>query len=395
MARAAIWAIPALWALSCGNSAESSSPASGAGANAGGKAGAASAGSAGKAGSAGSGTGGSSSGGAPAGGSAGTSAGPRATDSLRYACREYLRAACERREACTGADPAGCLTTLDSCPDYLFSPGTTRTRESVLSCADAYRAQACDEVIANKPPACATVGTLPPGSDCLFNSQCAGDCDGFGNCGQCIERAPEDGACSVSIACQPWQACDGVTCLDSPNFTQPERLPGAACEYSCITGYVCARATASAEATCLPNPALAAPCYYEAYDDGDANHGACALDSYCKADFTCAPLPGQGEACADVEPTRARCRFDVCVNGVCPVVDNPGATCSTSSAVDCKGETRCRCPTAEACAQGSCVYVREEAESCTGTHDLCAYGTTCTQGVCVATDALTRFAMCQ
>lgn len=334
-------------------------------------------------------------GGAGAAGTGGAGGGPVATGSLRYACREYIRAACERREECTGQSLEGCLTVMDRCPDYLFSEGSSRTRESVLACAEVYRTQPCEEVTANRPPACATAGTLAPGSTCLFNSQCAGECNGQGSCGQCVSRAPEDGACGLDTGCQPWQYCDGSLCVDNGTTVEGDRLPGAACTLGCITGYVCARSSAAGESSCLPEPAAGQPCYYEAYDDGFGGNGQCGRYFYCDASFTCQPLPGQGEPCAPDLGGEPRCRAGACESGTCAVLDTPGVACSTSSSTACGGDTRCQCPTDEACAEGTCVYVREEAEGCTGQHDRCASGTVCSQGACVATDQLTAAVMCQ
>jgi hypothetical protein len=215
-----LWLVLVL-ALGCGSS-EKNRPDSGAGSHSSGNAGSGGGSNAGAGGSsdggtnAGASSGGSSAGTASSGGSsAGTSSAPPPTDSLRYACREYVRAACERREACTGVPLAGCLSFQSACPDYLFSEGSSRTRESVLACAPVLRAQPCDEVVAGIPPACATDGTLPPGSGCAFTSQCAGECLApAGNCGKCAPRAALGGACGDEAGCQPTQTCDGTQCVD-------------------------------------------------------------------------------------------------------------------------------------------------------------------------------------
>ena len=39
-----------------------------------------------------------------------------------------------------------CDQYLKLCPDYLFSPGSTRTIQSALDCANARRTQNCDEL---------------------------------------------------------------------------------------------------------------------------------------------------------------------------------------------------------------------------------------------------------
>jgi hypothetical protein len=287
---------------------------------------------------------------------------------------------------------------MRSCPDFLFSEGSTRTRESVLACAEVYRTQPCDEAIANIPPACATDGTLVPGSPCAFRSQCAGSCftGDTAGCGECVANAELDGACGDDMGCPSSQVCEGFQCVDDPNTVDETGLPGAACLGYCITGYVCAKATPGGPNTCLPEPAFGAPCHYDGVDDG-VDAGQCAIyTAYCDADFTCRPRPAQGEPCAPEIAGHLRCRYDICVNGTCPIIDNPGATCDASfGGTECEGLTTCRCPGEEiGCTQGTCVYEREEAEACAGPNDRCAVGTVCTDGVCLATDELTIAPQC-
>src|SRR5258708_1823076 len=77
----------------------------------------------------------------------------------RKACRDYLAAVCARFEVCLGPTHRGCLAKQDQCPDYLFSPGSTRTIESVEACLPAIAALSCDDLNTANFPACSTPGT--------------------------------------------------------------------------------------------------------------------------------------------------------------------------------------------------------------------------------------------
>ncbi|HEU5075839.1 MAG TPA: hypothetical protein VFU02_16715, partial [Polyangiaceae bacterium] len=97
-----------------------------------------------------------------------------------------------------------------SCPDLLFAPGSTRTVDGAFTCADEWRALACDLTT----PECATSGTLADGEACVSGIQCASRrCSGnAASCGSCVPSADRGEACDDTIGpqCAPGLQCHGT-----------------------------------------------------------------------------------------------------------------------------------------------------------------------------------------
>jgi hypothetical protein len=345
-----------------------------------------------QAGSGGTGSGGLSAGGTDVGGA--PAAGAPATESLRFACREYVQAICERFDACGSTDFDTCMIGQRSCPDRLFSEGSSFTREAALSCAEEWRALPCDQVIADVPPSCAEIpGTFSDGATCSYSTQCAsGACSD--SCGSCLPVVEADSACAPNVACPRGQACVNDTCTDAPRDYDPDKLPGAVCSGFCVSGYLCARTAPEAEPSCLPIPAPGEPCLYKQVEEVDSTPGACGVDAYCAADFSCVADPGSGDPCAPAGLGIPRCPADhECVGEICQSEANPGTSCEVGGS-SCLADTSCLCADA-GCSSRKCLFPVEEGLPCDSADQGCVDETVCQDGKCVATDALTDFAACE
>jgi hypothetical protein len=288
--------------------------------------------------------------------------GSSSLSSKRYACREYLTAACERRAECagrTGLD--ACLDLLALCPDYLFSDGSTRTVQGTLDCAQAWRTLSCENVETGIAPACSTPGTRQPGEACRFSSQCESlACSGTdAACGVCLRLAAAGESCDgVEVGCSLGQRCNGTCEIVewTPHEIVPPKAAGEECQYGdvCVDGYMCLNDPMTeylaSVSRCQIPPGPGSPCAYNV-----VGGIACASDSYCSIS-TCQRRPAPGETCG----------INSSVSTVCELGD------------ECD-ENRV------------CIGILEEGEPCGAPSTRCAAGTECSGGRCVATDELTIF----
>jgi hypothetical protein len=271
------------------------------------------------------------------------------------------------------------------CPDALFAPGSTRTIEDALQCAEAWPTLSCSQFDRDVSPACARPGTLAGEQPCLFSPQCeSGSCTAFGEaCGVCYAVAREGEACGTT-KCEHGTFCDsanGYVCAVLPpedDVPATAFIPelGQPCDPSIGCGGEtrgqCARDPTHGDYTCQPWPMLGESCS----SPRQCQYG----DSYCADDMTCKALPGDGQACAGG-------RDHVC---------GPDQTCDTAAVV-CRDLPRagelcenvcatgllCRCDEG-GCAQRHCWRLRTAGEPCSDPADFCLpLATRCEAGVCV------------
>jgi hypothetical protein len=329
-----------------------------------------------------SGSGGSSGTGASSGsgGTIGSDASPRA------ACRHYLETACRRIAECDGTTVlSSCLGAMDRCPDYSFSPGSTRTVASLIACAEQWTTFDCTQATNGGSPPCATPGTRQTGETCAFASQCqsqrCGTIAGVSSCGTCKAPVPDGSPCSELSDCALGHVCSAGVC-GTPAPRPPRPPPaaaGAPCTGRCVEGYACGP-DAVAEPRCVPLPGPGSPCIQE----------RCREGAYCSfATRQCLTEPGVGEPCgqgtsgAVVCVRGARCGADASNNPVCLARTPIGSVC----------EYKGYCVEgAECLGNGSvCLRIREEGETCSDANDHCTEGTACTNGRCVASGNLGLF----
>ncbi|HEY3500799.1 MAG TPA: hypothetical protein VGK73_39175 [Polyangiaceae bacterium] len=327
------------------------------------------------------------------GGSAGASAGSSGAAGVggreAEACLAYASAVCRRRATCDGGvndEPYPCS---QSCPDVVFSEGSTRTIENLTECAAAYETFSCEEIAAGRVPPCVTPGTKQVGEPCRFASQCESlACrwtdEDDGGCGTCVRPIEENGDCSgENTQCRhEQQACIAGICQPFEYYSKAE---GEACSFAeeCV-GNACI------DGVCAGYADLGEPCVKY-----------CSGDLYCAdPDRICRPLPGLNEPCArDIYYNFPRCSSGLACtatsddgSGTCvePVLLSPGASCATSAG-RCPEGTTCGC-TDRDCSDAICGVARLLGEPCGDGTNVFDRALDCAGGVCVAPDLRGEFA---
>lgn len=327
---------------------------------------------------------------AGAGGSPATDADAGATAALdpTLACIEYMRGLCERSARCDGIPSTiePCMSNARFCPDVMFAPGSTRTVEGTLACADEWRELPCDAVPSH--PTCATPGTRAAGEPCIASMQCAShSCSTYGDtCGVCSQIAGEAEACDLAagIDCDEGLYCseDPQVCVALPPASRASTLAlGEECDPRLSECYPndCRRDTSDVY-RCTPYPTLGQDCTVPL---------TCAFgDSYCDISGVCLAFPAVGAACG-VDGFTGDGRWcgadgycdDTAEPRVCRALAAPGEACVTG----CVSGYRCECDTAE-CLERHCSRQRYPGESCDEPGDRCLVGR-CEAGTCQAYEA--------
>lgn len=243
--------------------------------------------------------------------------------------------------------------------------------ESMRSCLDAMAASGCDALGTGRPDACerALEGTVEDGSPCGVDEECVGDafCDRSGAVcpGTCAARREEGSVCREDRHCQAGLVCFDVgecvrpggagepcspRCAPGLECVGPDRESGTcrtvsevataregeACDPLLETGTLCEEGLSCVLVSlagdggweCRPRVGSGAPCQW-------ASPSQCPSGEYCAGtnlsadvlDGTCAPLPREGEACAD-DGAPSCAPGHACVTGsVCRLVQRNGGGC--------------------------------------------------------------------
>src|SRR5262249_31869351 len=164
-------------------------------------------------------------------------------------CRDYIVAYCTKSDACRGRNtPSNCTDTAELCPEYFFLPGSTRTIDNMLQCAEAWRSMTCEEFLAGVHPACQTPGTIKAGAPCVTAPQCETLlCLGptATSCGRCASFYPPGAPCGPNdpqFVCPLDQVCDPTTKKCATPKVTPVGGAGAPCGKggpACQVGLVC------------------------------------------------------------------------------------------------------------------------------------------------------------
>lgn len=304
------------------------------------------------------------------------------------ACVIYAAAFCRRSIECEGSDVSD--TTVyqcaANCPDVMFAPGSTRTVESLLACADEVTALSCEDHQAANYPACVSAGTKAIGEPCVYNSQCASLlCKVADACGVCVrpvgageDCSGTDVGCGANLLCRNG-VCDllassdihdwGEPCAD---FTECDQLNGHCNQQTGV---------------CEQYPGEGESC--EALN-------ACQAAFYCKGpDKLCTVLPKLGEPCGD----DVRSSWPACASGlactVWEVSDGVSGTCVEPYDVEagdscypraarCVSST-CRCDDT-ACGDRHCIAPLLLGDTCVpeDAMETCVAPLECVGGVCTA-----------
>jgi hypothetical protein len=332
------------------------------------------------------------------------------------ACREYVRAFCQRQAECGGFRPPAeaCLAQGNLCPDLFFSPGSTRTIESMLTCATAFATRSCEDQQRGIYPPCATPGTLPTGAACMFHSQCASaECSLHARgCGTCLASAEAGAACQTGVSvCPQGYACTSGTCTETAStWTEPTEVvdysvtlsAGTACSpvrsSPCAAGLSCIDdPNDSGDAgTCQIPPGIGQSC---GFLPSGVLRGLCAQGAYCDSSLTCRAGPGNGQACVEDSRGVMMCGAGLyCISGTCQPLSPQGGACAFTSGSraimqpgNCDDGLVCGCTDAT-CSSGSCVTLRSPGQSCGEANTRCELGSECRAAECVFTDQVTLFA---
>ena len=297
------------------------------------------------------------------------------------ACIEYMRGQCERVTRCNnpGESAEPCVANYARhCPDTMYAPGSTRTPEQVLACADDWRELACDAELGR--PQCATPGTRAAGEPCIASIQCASlICTSYGNsCGICAQVVRVDEACdeAAGVYCPDYHYCSEGACVPLESPRAPLQL-GAECDPNTTAcGRNDCRVDTQGVYGCQPYPTLGQSC---------SETLTCAYgDSYCDINQICTAFPAVGESCGvdgfSGEPRW--CGHDASCVGtdpearICATLPGPGDVCTWL----CAADRFCACDGA-ACESRHCVRWRYPGESCAEPGDECVAGA-CDGGSC-------------
>jgi hypothetical protein len=316
------------------------------------------AGGAGGAGGGSSGAGGSSNGGAGVGGSAGTgggagSAGAAGGGLLDSYCEDYGQALCASHSKCNLKDFKQRYASFDACAargkevclKAAALPGSGMNINQLYACILESSGASCSQLARREgTPSCSGKGTLPTGTGCRHDWQCAtGRCtfQPGGSCGVCIVPRSENGPCVEDPDCKPGLGCVQGQCL---TYSQKEELclPPLPCEpgLSCV-GF-------STLKTCTAQPALGQAC--DPDEISAASTCAPQAVAYCNAGTKqCAAhvLLKPGASCSVSPGAVGICEGSRCVGGVCTPYKADGAPCGTSA--------ECQAPAT--CAGGTCIQI--------------------------------------
>lgn len=232
------------------------------------------------------------------------------------------------------------------------------------------------------------VGLQWVGEPCRNRLECATEfCDQPATCteGVCAPKpCSSDGECQAGEACRAGQCrtlktgdrCSAVKQCPADHACI-ERCPGSTCgELRCTPevarGESCGAARCRDGLYCDPASQRCEP--YQAVGE-DCTSRQCGEGLRCDpATQRCAEPPTDGEACADSRAYRCA-RGHSCIAGVCRAWGAAGAACGNADTPICAARLRCENQT--------CRRVVFENDAC-GVDTVCAPGTACRAGRCVA-----------
>ncbi len=279
------------------------------------------------------------------------------------ACAAYATKYCDRLQTCTPGllalsgftSLADCASFfMPACADALAAPHTGATSALLRQCGDGVAAMSCTDFVQGMTVAACLPkgGTIPTGGACNNDWHCAsGRCwaPSVESCGTCATVASAGQPCQVDASLGPVCPADlkcALTPASGPKPVCAKPVPiGAACAETqlCPLNAVCDPATH----LCAQLPALGQPCdpARDAYScDPTKSAAICGDSSVCVA----VAAAKDGQPCANVNGTETRC------NGACTLGDAGSGICHTFL------------PRGHAC----------------GTNNLCAFDTTCINGIC-------------
>ena len=301
-------------------------------------------------------------GGAP---DAGPSAAETHATSLAQACAAFARAECTQVSACTPfnltltyGDEATCeQRAVLACMPAVGAAGSTLSATQVEQCAQAVKAESCEQFLDNnQPSACTYTGSLALGATCGTDSQCVtGYCRlGLpGACGTCATRAQAgqgwtDGgrpSCLSDADCVATLVCAMGVCVGPAPA-------GAACSLQ----QPCQRTLGCIAGKCAPPVPVGGACTTPT--DCDGAHGA-ACNTNTRTCVAIATVT-TGQVCGIVNGGLTDCiggatcgNVSATLQGTChqPAADNApcGPDIGCMAPAVCAPNARCTLPSPAAC----------------------------------------------
>lgn len=289
------------------------------------------------------------------------------------ACATYASSFCNAYQKCapyyvasTYVDVQGCSAKQKAlCLAASSANGSGATPAKLRACAAARDAITCEDLLSNHPPPdCLVPGSLPAGSSCGSDWQCAGP-HGYCHldsplCGTCAVQSAAGGSCVQDLDCQPGLRCGNPAGATGTWTCVAPASAGATCDstHPCLGTLTCLGGQ------CATPLDVGVPCNFQ------------NRDSY---DWECDILAGRG-----------RGRFCSPSSGMCiqAELSGPGQPCNTSG-IDCVQVRVCTYadPTQST---GTCQAPISDGAPCDpATKAVCAPPSQCVGGVCKFPDPTT------
>jgi hypothetical protein len=287
----------------------------------------------------------------------GSNSGNGGTAAVSGACGNLISAYCNKINDCSPStitdefgDLATCVSrTSLSCAGFDQLPGTSWTSDKIEGCTAVISTSSCQDLSAGiSSDACKSgPGSLPNGSACGDNAQCAG--------GRCNKNTASDGGFSTQTSfCGKCETTTPSTCGDAGACVSPQRCSydsvarasrcvtpvgeGAACD----TGIPCNTGLTCKNAVCVKRMGKDAPC--ETSSDCDSTLGLSCIEKTCQPPTHVGP----GQACASPSPrcsAGSDCIYSFSSDGgstsVCVTRAADNAACDESKGPRCTSPARC------------------------------------------------------
>jgi hypothetical protein len=268
---------------------------------------------------------------------------------------DHAAALCAKLDQCAPFFLAAAYGDVPRCTDRLTkvcteqagANGSGMTYDAIIACEATLTNATCADVFSNNIPGCSFRGTLPDGSRCGDNSQCAGGFCATGGelCGVCASKKGAGEACA-SGANEECQA--GLVCSSGQICAAPV-LAGAVCDdktQPCLIGSFCTTAN-----TCASTVAAGKDCpgAFINFTDGTVCLGKTGQAGQIGTAATgepCGLAPGEGlpaTLCAPGSVTACLSTgaslLGVPIQGICKALRDDTFTCLASS--DCQAGAQC------------------------------------------------------
>jgi hypothetical protein len=297
--------------------------------------------------------------GSPTNGTPDTRPAPQPCDHAAALCTKLDQCAPFYLKAVFG-DVVGCTDRLTkTCTAQSQSNGSGMTEAAILACEAALSTATCNDVFANKVPACTFHGTFADSATCGDNTQCAsGFCNHGGSlCGSCAAKGAAGAACASGSN----DECQAALVCSSGKVCVAPAAVGGACDDTtapCLIGSFCTSAK-----TCALTVAVGADCPGGYLNFGDGT--VCFGKSSATSPQTAAQIgtAGPGQIC-----------------GLSPGAGLPATLCAPGGVAACS-PTRDSIDLLGITTKGRCAALTQDSYQCAASGE-CFAGAQCIAGTC-------------